>query len=316
MTVMALTNYYPDCSSDINFRAWGSAISNGIAGLGWIKTADIGQVNWTTVTKPTVANTFTGYEIWRANDSLQGTDPIYFKISYGIGWINTQVNFQITVGTASDGSGNITSAPNTNTSVLAMPQLHGTANNVVYTLSPGVTGTAYIVGDSSTFWFFQPAIIGYQSMTGFFGIERSRNFDGTPGAGGFIVHQQSWWYNSTTYGSTYCYIVLTHNAYPQNFTNLTHPISMVGSKQSGTALLNGGASYAIPLWTGAVPRFGAPSKYVVAVLSRDNPPGVTFSLNHYGVQKTFLVTGSGLAYIPTNNGTLPTDGLLYAVAIT
>lgn len=91
-----------DHTSDAGFRAWGSTLSSNLATAGLIQTADTGQINWATVTRPAV-NIAAGYEIWRlANSSL------FFKIEYGTGSSAANVpQMWITVGTGSNGSGTL-----------------------------------------------------------------------------------------------------------------------------------------------------------------------------------------------------------------
>lgn len=95
-------------STDDEFRAWGSAISTGLAELGLVQTADTGQINWTTVARPTTTNQSMGYEIWRFNDALQTTTPVFFKLEYGSGSSTTLPGIWLTVGQASNGSGTVT----------------------------------------------------------------------------------------------------------------------------------------------------------------------------------------------------------------
>jgi hypothetical protein len=97
----------PDMTSDATFRAWGSAISAALTAVGLAMTADTGQINWTTVTKPATQNTFAGYEI-RAFTTLSG-NPIYFKIEYGAADNAAgRPGIRITYGNGSNGSGTIT----------------------------------------------------------------------------------------------------------------------------------------------------------------------------------------------------------------
>lgn len=89
-------------------RTWGKFISDGLGYIGWVKTADTGQIDFTTVTSPGSINTPLGYEIWRMADSLQGTTPVFMKIEYGCGATNTHPALWITLGSGSDGAGNLT----------------------------------------------------------------------------------------------------------------------------------------------------------------------------------------------------------------
>jgi hypothetical protein len=111
----ATSSFLPDASTDANFRAWGSWISTELAAMGWVQTADTGQINWTTVTHPTVANTVQGYEVWRMADTLQATAPVFLKIEYGSGNLAAVPGLWATVGTASNGAGTLTGATTTRT---------------------------------------------------------------------------------------------------------------------------------------------------------------------------------------------------------
>lgn len=101
MTTVTYTSVI-DHTSDAGFRAWGSELSTNLATAGLVVTADTGQINWTTVTRPGT-NTSGGYEIWRFADST-----LYLKIEYGTGGGATTPQMWITVGTGSNGSGTLT----------------------------------------------------------------------------------------------------------------------------------------------------------------------------------------------------------------
>jgi hypothetical protein len=115
MSYAATTTITPINSSDANFRAWGSAVSAKLASMGFIQTADTGQINWGTVLAPLAINTSQGYEIWRFNDTLQATAPVYFKLEYGSGSAINNPAFWFQIGSGSNGSGTLTGVPNTRT---------------------------------------------------------------------------------------------------------------------------------------------------------------------------------------------------------
>jgi hypothetical protein len=98
----------PDMTSDATFRTWGSAISAAMASIGWVQASDTGQINWTTVVKPAAINTAAGYEIWRMNDTLQATKPVFLKIEYGCSSAVSVPVMWITVGTGTNGTGTLT----------------------------------------------------------------------------------------------------------------------------------------------------------------------------------------------------------------
>ena len=98
----------PDMASDAIFRTWGGAISAALSSIGWIQGGDTGQINWTTVTKPTLINTAAGFEIWRMNHTLQATKPVFLKIEYGCSGALSIPAIWITVGTGTNGAGTLT----------------------------------------------------------------------------------------------------------------------------------------------------------------------------------------------------------------
>lgn len=91
--------------SDANFRTWGKELSDQLALMTTlVKTADTGQINWTTVLRPAI-NTDGGYEVYYLNDSMHATAPIYIKIYYGTGTVATNVRIRFEIGTATNGAG-------------------------------------------------------------------------------------------------------------------------------------------------------------------------------------------------------------------
>lgn len=90
-----------DHTTDAGFRAWGSQLSTNLATAGLVQTADTGQINWLTVTRPGT-NTAGGYEIWRFSNSSR-----YLKIEYGTGGTAAGPQMWVTVGSGSNGSGTL-----------------------------------------------------------------------------------------------------------------------------------------------------------------------------------------------------------------
>jgi hypothetical protein len=90
-------------TNDAEFRAWGVDVSTSFGLVGLIQTADTGQINWTTVTRPGVTATMAGYEIWRFSDS-----SVFFRIEYGTGSNVLAPGLRLTVGTGSNGAGTLT----------------------------------------------------------------------------------------------------------------------------------------------------------------------------------------------------------------
>lgn len=106
-------NSAPDHQNDAGFRAWGDDFATRLAAVGLVQTADTGQVDWTTVARPGT-NTDGGYEIWRFDDALQASAPIFIRLDYGTGAATDRPRIRMTVGIGSDGAGAITGAFLTN----------------------------------------------------------------------------------------------------------------------------------------------------------------------------------------------------------
>lgn len=76
--------------------------------LGWVQTADTGQISPATTARPTASNQFVGYEMWRMDDALQATKPVFARVEYRSGGGSPNIFvLGITLGAGSDGSGNI-----------------------------------------------------------------------------------------------------------------------------------------------------------------------------------------------------------------
>lgn len=117
MGYTATTSMSNTVSDDATFRAWGSAYAAKWASMGLVQTADTGQINWATVTKPAAINTAAGYEIWAFNDALQATYPIFVKIEYGTGGAATVGSLWFSVGSGTNGAGTLTGISSTRSQV-------------------------------------------------------------------------------------------------------------------------------------------------------------------------------------------------------
>jgi hypothetical protein len=96
----------PNVTVAADMRAWGQGISNALQTFGWVKTADTGQLDWTT-SGSVGQNTVLGYEVFRMNDALQATAPVFLRLQYGSN-VNTQPRIVWQVGTGTNGAGTIT----------------------------------------------------------------------------------------------------------------------------------------------------------------------------------------------------------------
>jgi len=151
------------------WRKWIQGIHDALAAIGLVQTADTGQLTISTASVPGI-NTWTNYEVWRFNDALQSTHPIFFRIDYGTGNSAGRADFRLTVGTASDGAGTITG--NTLLAATVASPTPATASSTEY--------PSYASGDGSSFSIaLWPATGNLAGHLGGFTIARACNTDGT-----------------------------------------------------------------------------------------------------------------------------------------
>lgn len=165
-----------DHSSDAGFRAWGSELATKFAAAGLIQTADTGQINWVTVTRPGV-NTIAGYEIWKFPDS-----SIYFKLQYGTFTTTTAPKMTIQFGTGSNGSGTLTGQLSTATDIQISSGSTGAGSNAIARAS-------YLCVTDDFFglaWKTQGSLNGY--AVAFVSCQKWVDSAGDPVSDGFTVH--------------------------------------------------------------------------------------------------------------------------------
>lgn len=121
-------------SSDALFRAWCGEIKDALLAYGWTQTADTGQINFTTVTRPGT-NTYAGYAIFAMGDALQATSPIFFKFRPGTASSANYPLLECQIGTGTNGSGTLTGNVTTAVGML----LNSTTNPGSICLSSGST---------------------------------------------------------------------------------------------------------------------------------------------------------------------------------
>lgn len=108
---MALRTFtaVPSNDSNVNFYLWTHALSDAIQNVGIVKTADTGQIDWPANVNatPTATDQTIGYEIFRFNDALQSTAPMYLKLEYGSAGANARPSLWWTLGTNTHGNGTL-----------------------------------------------------------------------------------------------------------------------------------------------------------------------------------------------------------------
>lgn len=276
----------PDNSTDANFRAWGKAISDAFAALGLVKTADTGQIDWATVSKPAGASTMQGYEIWRFNDALQASSPIYFKIQYGSN-TGSAANpcLKLVVGQSSDGAGTVTGTLSTENTFGSGGASSTTAYSCFFSSDGGRINVALFSGGGNSVPF------------GFY-IERVKDDNGLPTVSG--VNIVCFGVTGTSTQAVFQqYLPLSGAAYPASpMTGL-----MCAMPSSGQASYGGNVGL-FPIYPNlgyaANPDLGALVYFIGDIAS----PGTLLNVTIYGATHVFVtlgnVTGAALASLNGN----------------
>lgn len=155
-----------DHTSDAGFRAWAGALHQAILDCGLIDPGDSGQADFDTVPRPGT-NTYV-YRIYRFDDTQQGSAPVFIRIEYGTASQAARPAIQVTVGTGSDGSGNITSPIISNQGI--------SVGNV--TPDSGTNYTTRVCVVDGCFWFAQALGSQGGACHAFFSAYRSVGSDG------------------------------------------------------------------------------------------------------------------------------------------
>ena len=177
----------PVCSTASNalIRAFAQFISDQLVAFGMVLTTDTGQTAANALTYSPTGNVAVGYQIFRFNDALQPTAPVFVKIEYGNG-----ANFAaapcvwITVGSSTDGAGNISSVNKSSRFQYDAYNGSGVANASYISGGPNGFRAAMFVGSQS-----------YQYIS-IFGVERSKDASGADTADGIFVlgsHEGTTW---------------------------------------------------------------------------------------------------------------------------
>lgn len=283
MPAATITSVPPDCATAAAFRLWGKAISDGIAARGWVKTADTGQVDWSTAAAPS-GGTTPSYEVWRPGDSLQSTHPIFLRIEYGSA-TGLQPGLAFSLGTATDGAGTLSASasfPNT----LLTRQMFTTSSSLAVVQS-STPGDIVVAGDESELvilaWWGEPtASRGYLLTCG-----RTRSWvDGAATTDGFYAH---WVVGSNSIANRH-YLFKTSPTQPG--TDLRPALGYYSSGIEGTDV------HVFPVLTGFTPKPQAPARYLVIVGMGDFTFKQSITVEHYGTNRTFRALSSSVTGVP------------------
>lgn len=190
--------------ADAGFRAWSKELHDEMVAAGLVQTADTGQINFTTATRP-ATNAVAGYTIYRFNDTLQATAPIFIKFEWGTASTNQPQVFA-TVGTGSDGAGNITGVSTTRVGIWINASPVSTAATYVSNVcvTAGALAIGWKLGDQT----------GTSKGHGFFSVQRSTDDTGAlTGAWAAVTRSGT---SSTSYNPVQVIDFVNTTTYPES----------------------------------------------------------------------------------------------------
>lgn len=181
-------------SDNTTFQAWATELFDEIVAAGLVQTSDTGQLTTPVSASRPASNTSAGYWIFRFDDSLQGSAPIFIRIEVGTGSSAAVPRIMASVGTGTNGSGTITGA------IFAVSQI--TVNSAP--TSAVTPYTTYINhGEGHFSLIFKSA--GTASAAAGYGrllVYRKCNDDTTPNADGYWIARCGGVFSDSTIG--YC----------------------------------------------------------------------------------------------------------------
>jgi hypothetical protein len=255
-------------SGDADFRTWGKGVSDAIAATGLVKSADTGQIDWTTVARP-AANGVAGYEIWKFTDAMQATLPVFIKLEYGVGAAADRPQVAVTVGTGTNGAGAINGQANTRNQLLSANSKANGDKLATY-ISGNGRGLAVCTNlDPTTSGFSQGVIVG-----------RTVDATGTPTADGIVTY--SWRSGSSQYQ-----VIPAAGSVPAPVSGGL-PVVPTGGQRSTV-----GADVALLVPTVLLGKVRY-TEMCVAYEHADIGELGPFQANNFGVQHTYLPLGDGI----------------------
>lgn len=267
------------------------SVHDALIACGMVQTSDTGQLNLTTApTGNTTAGYLYGYTVYRWNDDYQATYPLYIRIN----WLNiTATNgyrtFQPIVGEGTDGAGNITGK--------SITFLNPPAGYSTYS---GTTGLVSVVDGCVTI----AHAVSPTNLANFFTVERLRNIDGTK-VNGFYGLQTNEGASVESFITPSQTSAVTISPFKQIFfpyhSWATQPLTAVGSDipfvpktildPSGRTLLGS-----------------------IAVPTTEVPYDYNFTVNRFGINRTFKSLGAAFTFTTIIGGTnAPANSICFAV---
>jgi hypothetical protein len=185
-------------TTEADFQEWVTDLYSAFDAIGLVQTADTGQiVDPTTLPLPATNSTEAGYRMYRFDDALQATAPIYIRVGVGRGNSNLSRRITFHPGHATDGAGNLVDAP--------AYQVQTPSNS--FSAGGRELWMCYTDG---CFWvsFLTGELAAWQTED--FIIMRSQNPDGSPSGEHWVALNSSSGFTTLGWAATYDYSTQTY----------------------------------------------------------------------------------------------------------
>lgn len=260
-------------SGNTDFQTWVQGLEAQFSACNLTQTADTGQINSATVTLP-AANASAGYHIYRFNDSQQTARPMYLKLEFGVSNTTDKPNLWLTMGSGSDGAGNLTG------SVTSRKSLNTTTSK-----SAGITLPSYCSGDGSRI----SLVTNYDSASANFGlafvIDRTRDANNNTTSDMVTVYQ------GATASGSWCQSIYSGGAITGSTSAPFGAMGISGSIPSGIGLTSLGGNVA--LWPAMV--VAGQIRYLLSICNyntADISASSTISVTNLGGTHTYITLPS------------------------
>jgi hypothetical protein len=286
MSYTLTANMSCNVTTNTQFRAWGSIISYAMANSGWVLTAN--SLDWSSAPAPNVVSQTVGWEVWRMNDAMQNTVPVYLYIGYGsTAAANVRPALYMRVGSGVNTSF-LTAGVGPLTGFLG-PQ----SGNMQ--LQPGATSTnttmqSLFCGDTGRMafglWCRGSSTSTYVC---FFSIERTCDANGNPTSDGVFVIDRSTvspYYNQLMWHPTIGQILWEPS---------TTSLAILNPAAGGSTLGSNTSVYPVYFTRGGGP-FLQPGLGVFAYFHPEFSAGTANTFSVYGSNHTFMPLGNTAWY--------------------
>jgi hypothetical protein len=268
-------------TTNTTFAAWAQNISSHFTSAGWVKSGDTGQINWATFTgvPPATAKLKIGYEIWHMNDAFQATSPVYLRIDYGSGSVNTAPGIWIQLGSgeANNGVGQLTGP-------LSSPHMGGSnLLNIGSAAAQANTENCYFSGNSNYIntwmWTNKDGGASQSTMIGF-SLERTKDSDGNDTGQGVLF---------TAHGASVFYQTVWDCFIGQAFN---HELGLGTLMPATLGGVNGSNTSVYPVFHALGNSFLNPGLNILTYFNTDIANNTTTNVSIYGANHTYIATSS------------------------